>query len=669
MPVTEETLRAAAKMLAAKAMAKAASQGAAAAAAPAAHHAAKVSEAQEYADLLNGFNALVKSAVNEDGKTLDSLHFEGELKPTDRSLLEQVRRVFIDAQAGADRHKKAVSAWPSIEAKLHQAVAKARSLGAAVDYLDSTEDNIAAVAEGYIKAPHDGPSEMESAEDYGDLFGGIQHLLTAVEAGWTDMTSGVRALNKDEADAKQRSEINAVKFGTKLSTRHHHLLEDLRHVFILARTDGRAHDAVTAWNKLSQDITHVLKRIAALGLASTESVAERLNKIHMDLIEGGAYTEDHQKTKAKAGVHNPNDKLDEQRLKEAIQSLEKADELVKKGEELTSKAILQGAFEQHGMKSELVGLLFEYVHGGFEIKELLEEWKKKGLIGKGITVAALADKVVSTSKVVMEATFTYIKEFAEGAAKEAAEDLAKEWESIGKWADKNLEALKTLSKVAIVITIAVSAIKVVDHLINGRILEAVKEAASTVIGIGVGAAAGAAGTAFFAGIALTIAAEIEGLKGAAAMIEYAREENQKLALGEFFATMKFASDGEAQDLVADLEVLAAATDPNERKIANTNLASAGRAWAKDLANLSDQVNSDRKRRIGGQPEFLEKLGAPAVAIMRTGAASSTPDGMGEQIRTVFAGANELAKWVAKGRAEKREQEEKERQEAEAEEKE
>ncbi len=440
-------------------------------------------------------------------------------------------------------------------------------------------------------------------------------------------------------------------------------------MFILARTEGRAHDAVTAWNLLNQDITHVLKRIAALGLGSTETVAERLNKIHLDLIEGSAYTEDHQKAKAMTGVHNPNDKLDEQRLKEAIQSLEQADELVKKGEELTSKAILQGVFEQYGMKSELVGLLFEYVHGGFEIKELLEEWKKKGLIGKGITLASLADKVVSTSKAVMEATFTYIKEFAEEAAKEAAEDLTKEWESIGKWADKNLEALKTLAKVATVITIAVSAIKVVNHLIHGRILDAVKEAASTVIGIGVGAAAGAAGTAFFAGIALGIEAEIEGLKGAATMIEYARDENQKLALGAFFATINFASDGEAQDLVADLKVLAEATDQNERKIANANLASAGRAWAKDLADLSTQVNNDGKDRIGGQPDFLEKVGGPAVAIMRTGVASSSPDGMGEQIRTVFTGANQLARWVAKERAGKREQEEKERREAEEEEKE
>jgi hypothetical protein len=313
------------------------------------------------------------------------------------------------------------------------------------------------------------------------------------------------------------------------------------------------------------------------------------------------------------------------------------------------------------MHSELVGLLFEYVHGGYEIKEVLEERKKKGLIGKGITVASLADKVVSTSKAVMEATSTYIKE--------AAEDLAREWESIGKWADKNLEGLKTLAKLAMVITIAVSAIKVVNHLIHGRILDAVEEAASTVIGIGVGVAAGAAGTAFFAGIALGIEAEIEGLKGAAAMIEYARDENQKLALGDFFATMNFASDGEAQDLVADLKVLAEATSQNERKIANTNLASAGRAWAKDLADLSHQVNNDRQDRIGGQPEFLEKLGGPAVAMMRTRVASSTPDGMGEQIRTVFAGAYVLANWVAKERAGKRQREEKEHKEAEAEEKE
>jgi hypothetical protein len=682
MSVTDDKRLAAAKTLAAKLVAQAgpprpaarvAARGGPprpARATPTTRPDGKAAQAQDYADLFNGFNALVNSAVKEDGKTLDSLRFAGELKPADRTFLEHIRRVFIDAQAGAQEHKKAVAAWPAIEAKLHQAVSIARGLGVRIDYLDSTEDNIAAIAEGYIRAPHKGPSEMENAEDYRDLLAAIEGLLTAVEKDWTDMTDGVRPLNKDQLDAKQRTEINAVKFGTKMSTRHRELAEKLRHAFTLARTDGRAHDAVAAWNHINQDLTHVLKRIAALGFATTQPVADRLNNIHRNLIEGSAYAEDHQKARAQGAVRDPNDTLAEEKLKEAVQAVEKADELVKKGEELTSKALLQGVFEQHGIKSELIPLLFEYVHGGGEILELVEEWKKKSLIGKAITVADLADKMFSVSHTALEITFTYIKEFAEGMAKETAEDLAKEWRSIGKWADENLEAIeKSVGRVALVITIAVSAIKVVNHLIHGRVGQAVKEAASTAIGIGVGAAAGAAGTAFFAGIAFGIETEIEGLKGAAAMIEWAREENQALALGAFFATLKFSYEYEGEHLVADLKVLAEATDRNERKIAEGNLASEAAAWAKTLTDLSHQVNSNGKDRMGGQPHFLEKLGREPVNIMRTGRAASTPDGMGEQIRTVFAGANQLAKWVAGQRAEKHEAQERERREAEEEEKE
>ncbi len=622
-----------------------------------------------YVEVLNGFGSLVTAAINDDGKTLDTVHFDSDLKPADRSFLEQIRKVFIQAQAGGGGPRQAAAAWPPIEAKLHQMVAEARTHGLPVEQLDTTEDNIAAVAEGYIKAAHKGPTQTENPKDYKDFMDGVIDLVNVLHEQTTDLTDGVKSLDRDKTDAKQRSELNAVKFGGNLSTRHRELLEAVRHVFVLARTEGGGRQAVTEWDRIVRDLHHVFARAPEFGLTRTAELGQELDDLAKKLVHGSAYNQAHQKALASTGLENPSDKLDAERFREAVDALQKADELVKKGEELTGKALLTGILEQKGIKTELVGQIFEAVHSGFEIKELMEEFKKKGLIGKGLTIVGLTDKIVGATKTLFEGAFTEIKEFAEQAAKTGAEELAEQWESIGKWADGNLKTIEKFGKVATWIAVGVSAIKVVNHLIHGRILEAVKEAASTAIGIGVGVAAGAAGTAMFAGISFAIAAEIEGLKGAGAMIAYAREENMKSALGAFFGLLESALQIEAAELVAHLQELSDPANNPERKMIEEKLASDEQWWARHLSALSAQVDTDRKDRLGGQPECLEHLGSQAESILRVGVAASTAEGMGRQVQEVFAGANALARWVAAERSDQHQKEEEERRRAEEEEKE
>jgi hypothetical protein len=669
MTVSEDQLRAAAKILAARAMKSAGAAAAASAATRAAKaHDPKAEQKHEFGLLLDGFNALAVSAKNGKGKTLDSLNLQGDLKPADRTFLEHIRRVLIDAQAGPDEHKKAKAAWAPVETKLHDTLSKARAAGVPVDYLDTTEDNIAIISESYIGAAHKGPIETENNQDYAEVLNGVHAILHIVEQGYTDFTDGVQILDLEKKNAEQRKLLGDVTFQPDLNKRHHQLLESFRHVFVLARTDGRAHDAVSAWNQINEDVSHVLKGAAQMGVASTTETAERINKLHHSLLEGYAYYEDHQKslTKTKAAVSNPKEKLHDEQLREAVVNLQHVDELDKKAGELGAKALLQGAFEQHGMNGELAGALFEWVHGGFEIHELLEEWKKKDLIGKGVTVADLTDKVLTVAHAGAEAAFHYMKDYAETALKTAVEDAAKEWKAISKWAAENLETLESIGRKLVIVSLVVSAIKIFDLVREGKYADAAKEAVSTVIGLGAGMAAGAAGSAMFAGIAVTIEAEIEGLKGAAAMIAYAREENEKAALGDFFETLKFAYDGEAKHLIADLDQLATVTDQNERKIVEANVDDAAKAWAKDLGDLSEQVSSSRKDRIGGHPEFLEKLGPAAVSIMKQGVADFTPAGLGQQISTVFAGANVLAAHIGETRKAQFDEAEKERKAAEEE---
>ncbi len=76
-----------------------------------------------------GFSRLVVAAMTEEGKTLDSVHFDGAVDAAGRQLLERVRRVFIQAQSNADDRAKAAAAWPAVEADLHKATAAARQAG------------------------------------------------------------------------------------------------------------------------------------------------------------------------------------------------------------------------------------------------------------------------------------------------------------------------------------------------------------------------------------------------------------------------------------------------------------------------------------------------------------------------------------------------------------
>ena len=313
------------------------------------------------------------------------------------------------------------------------------------------------------------------------------------------------------------------------------------------------------------------------------------------------------------------------------------------------------------------------MHGSFEISKLLEEFQKKGVIGKGITAADLADKIFSTTKAAGEVVFGYVKQFAieevEKAAAAGAEDLVEQWKGIGEWAGEKLEYLEKVGKVAVWITVAVSAIKVVNHLIHGRIAEAAKEAVTTAIGVGAGLVGGAAASTVFAGVSIAIAAEIEGLKGAAAMIEYCREANMKEAAGDFLGVINAAAAIEALDLVADLRVLADPANAGEKRLIEGKLTSDAEWWGRHLQRLGDLVNDTRVNRLGGQPELLAKVGPQAVSIMKAGVAGQSLEGMAEQIRVVFEGANEMVKFIVEQRSEKREEEEKERKEAEAQEKE
>src|SRR6202000_2859878 len=132
-----------------------------------------------------------------------------------------------------------------------------------------------------------------------------------------------------------------------------------------------------------------------------------------------------------------------------------------------------------------------------------------------------------------------VKSFAAGRAEsfaaEGATELAQNWAKTAEWAGERLEVLEKVKAAGTVITIAISAVKIISAISKGDWAGALKEAASTGLGLAVSAAAGTAGTAMLAGITVIVAAEMEGISGAAAMIRYAHESNQREAALDFHA--------------------------------------------------------------------------------------------------------------------------------------
>jgi hypothetical protein len=160
-------------------------------------------------------------------------------------------------------------------------------------------------------------------------------------------------------------------------------------------------------------------------------------------------------------------------------------------------------------------------------------------------------------------------------------------------------------------------------------------------------APGLAGTAFASGIAVVIAAEAEGLAGAAAMIRYCRKANIRDAAGEFVSTCMGEWNGGAAHFVADARMFGAA-QVVEQPIIEKNLNSYAPYWLRAIDDLAAQFRSDRVNKLGGQPDLKKAIGPKAQKILDTPASwSGNWQRMADQIQAMFSAANELGKYVEK----------------------
>ena len=611
----------------------------------------------DLADFMNGFQALVDSAMNKGGRTLYAITFGPDTSPAHRKLLEHVRRVLIKGHSGTEARGAARAEWPDLARKISTELATARTVGFRAGETSHIEDQIAAVGEIYLQIKSKGPSEISNADDFKDLLDGIQDLLKVTEGTSSDRTTGVVELNREDLDAKVRSGLAAVKFGEHLGSRHRRLLEGLRETLTLARTTGSASKALARWNSLTPDLRFVFDEARQYVTGDTEQIRSRLNEISRQLIHGGAYSEAHQAALKDVNLTRPDEAYQIQDLKDAVKEAEEASKLASKAFDMTGKAALDQLFKDE--KYAKVGpAIWELVKAPGEIKEAIEKFREQSALGKTATIAEIADKVRAFATSLAKVSVVVMRQFAEGAVelalKSGAFQKAVRWMKVSRWAAEKIEVLERIEnaklfnkvKILTVVTVVISAIKIADYISKGQWGKALEEAATTGVGLAAGVLApGLAGTAMVSGIAVIIAAEAEGLAGAAAMIRYCKKANIREAAGDFVMTCMGEWNGGAAHFVADAKMLGAA-QVVEQPIIEKNLNSYAPYWLRAMDDLGAQVRSDRVNKLGGQPDLRKALGPEALKVLNNPATwAGNWQRMAEQVQVMFSAANKLGKYV------------------------
>jgi hypothetical protein len=608
------------------------------------------SDVDDHIDLVNGLQDLLVAATSKGAKGLYAPKLGPDLSADHRALLERVRRVLIKAQANTSQRREATAEWPKLTAKLLASIAQARKLGLPGKKLDVTIGNLEAVTEHYVNTRANRPDQEINGNSYADFADGVRLLTNVVDSAAYDRTSGVIPLDLADVNKKQRAALQAVTFGKGLNGPHRALLEQLRSTLILARTTGSAKRAVTEWKKIGTEVVTLLDKCATYTDSPVTPVRTTLVDIGQKLIYGGAYSEAHNAALDKVELKSPTLAFEIEKVKGAAQDLIVAKDIADKAFNITATAMMDTAFKKAHIDAELGGAIWDIVHNPGDIVAKVEEFNKKGVGGKLVTIADLGDKMLTLRNAVYSVSLTAVKEFAASAGKAAiakgATEAAERWAKVGSWASGKLEVLSKVGRIAGAIAIAVSVVKMFDAIYHGDWGAALQEAGTTALGLGASAAGGLAGSAMFAGIGIMIAAQVEGISGAAAMIRYCKEANVREAAMDFINICEDAAKIEARDLIADAKVLGDPDLADQREFVLQKLQSHAEWWNRHVGRMQDLLQTDRPNALGGQPGLRTSLGWH-VQVALQAPTPSTFDGLGKQIVTVFEGANRMSNYVVK----------------------
>lgn len=647
------------------------------AAAPA-RAAAPASLVNDYIDLLNGFEDLAGAAVGKGRVPLGGVRFGKDLSRSHRYLLVRMRKALIEVRASSpDERRAARGQWRVLEARMSKEIVRAAELGVSAGFLATVRQNLAAISEYLVRVKPHGPSQVETDRDYAELYDGLNQLLWAVRKAWIDKTDAVVPLNIADINRQQRSLIGGITFGSHLTPRHRRLVEDLQRALLLARDEdpGEATEALAMWRSVHPRLRLELRRMRSFLIdpkdgttlhwdGDIDKLRTGLEELGPKLFVGGVYTVGHREAVLETNLQAPDQAVQEQRLKEVGKEFEEVNKLADKAQELAGKKLLDIVLaEDPAFRDKLGTAVIELVRNPQDILKAYHEFQEQGLLDRSVTVAEVTEKALALRNAVIKAGCTVLRAYAEKAVdlaiKAGDTATAVRWGRIGNWADSKLAVLEKVEGAVKVIGIAVSVAQIINDAIHGRGLKTFEDAMITGGGLladaamkgsvaasGEGSASLAAGGAgMIAGSMVVVAAEIDALKGAGAMIQWCEETNVRDAASSFIGVCQTAASIEATGLVADVKLLAQTSDPAERALIEDKLASDTPYWQRHLQELSKQYASDRAVFVGGQPALRDALGADARRILETPDRPADWREMAEQIRIVFTGANAMANYV------------------------
>jgi hypothetical protein len=430
-----------------------------------------------------------------------------------------------------------------------------------------------------------------------------------------------------------------------LSPQHRKLLLSLRSALIMIKTAPV--DALALWEQFSPALKAEVERAVPAGLASDEiaNCREQLSYAGTLFVGGATYAAEHE-------ARNNSDL-------EAPDAAQMADKLAKvEGELVEANELFEQSLKIAEKTGKMAGTdapkdvkeILELVMLPGTIQEKLKHAKEKGLattavdlVGKvtGATGTLIRNVGEVGAKVAEARKAILLTRAATAATEESIKDLEK---VIGKF-EKLAKGGKSLIKGASYAAVIVDGFNLVSALRDGDYSGAAKAGGELLVD-GAPLVFGEELAGPLMVVAVTVKAELEVFRLAAAFIGYCKDETVRQAAASFVKQCDVIANGGAYALVADFAIL---TDASKASLHANVLEKANREAAnvsKGIRALSSHVTSSDRHAIGGYPNVVKALGRPAIQAMTV--VFTEKDGIplvAQQIADVFHGANAMAKYV------------------------
>lgn len=503
-------------------------------------------------------------------------------------------------------------------------------------------------------AAHAKPIANEDGNSYVDMLNCIQDLDVAAfspdgthlsPAALVERISAVDLVGKGRMDAEQRA-----------------TLLDLRTALIGARTDGKEEQGLALFEKAEATIRAALPKAQALGIPAEDisHVADQLNDVSKQLMVPAAYKAAHGEAMQNTTLERPDEASGEAALKQAVDDFNAAEALAEHVTNLTGEAVMKLVADDFPMGKDIIELV---KFPGTAAEKMKKAGQMDPLLASA-TVVDLVGKFNGAMLTIVKTSCLVMKRYSE--AREAvfiargAKELAKEAKESAEFFDGGIKTVETLSKAVAVVSVVADSLKMINAIAKGRWGEVV----DTTVDLAVDAVPLVAGEAAaevaapLAAVGLAIKAEVVLFETWAEIAKWCHDQQFRNAAGNFIDGCRTVYQNVAADFVGDIEVYFSSSDPLLRDAAMQQMTSHGPGILQGLTFLSGHVASSDPQALGGHPDLVKALGPEAVSVLSGDLAHplmpDDPFGLADAVKTVFAGANNMSRYVARTYPEKKE---------------